>query len=95
MALITKGKETIVEKEVSQLNNEDIEFLLNIIEKSMVPGKYIGLGNIVIQKLQNQLGILSRGREEVKSSLKKFKKSSVNSETKKIRNENGELWVEE
>ena len=61
----------------------------------MVPGKYIGLGNIVIQKLQNQLGILSRGREEVKSSLKKFKKSSVNSETKKIRNENGELWVEE
>ena len=32
MALITKGKETIVEKEVSQLNNEDIEFLLNIIE---------------------------------------------------------------
>ena len=57
MALITKGKETIVEKEVSQLNNEDIEFLLNIIENSMVPGKYIGLGNIVIQKLQNQLGI--------------------------------------
>ena len=54
MALITKGKETIVEKEVSQLNNEDIEFLLNIIENSMVPGKYIGLGNIVIQKLQNQ-----------------------------------------
>ena len=53
MALITKGKETIVEKEVSQLNNEDIEFLLNIIENSMVPGKYIGLGNIVIQKLQN------------------------------------------
>mgnify|MGYP001346760940 FL=1 len=95
MALITKGKETIVEKEVSQLDNEDIEFLLNIIENSMVPGKYIGLGNIVIQKLQNQLGILSRGREEVKSSLKKFKKSSVNSETKKIRNENGELWVEE
>ena len=95
MALITKGKETIVEKEVSQLNNEDIEFLLNIIENSMVPGKYIGLGNIVIQKLQNLLGILSRGREEVKSSLKKFKKSSVNSETKKIRNENGELWVEE
>ena len=95
MALITKRKETIVETEVSQLNNEDIEFLLNIIENSMVPGKYIGLGNIVIQKLQNQLGILSRGREEVKSSLKKFKKSSVNSETKKIRNENGELWVEE
>ena len=56
---------------------------MNIIENSMVPGKYIGLGNIVIQKLQNQLGILSRGREEVKSSLKKFKKSSVNSETKK------------
>ena len=55
MALITKGKETIVEKEVSQLNNEDIEFLLNIIENSMVPGKYIGLGNIVIQKLQNQI----------------------------------------
>ena len=95
MALITKGKKTVVEEKVAQLNNEDIEFLLNIIENSMVPGKYIGLGNIVIQKLQNQLGILSRGREEVKSSLKKFKKSSEEPKTKKIRNENGELWIEE
>ena len=95
MALITKGKKTVVESEVAKLNNEDLEFLINIIENSMVPGKYLSLGNIVMQKLHNQLGILNRDRSEVMSSLKKFKKSSEEPKTKKIRNEDGELWVEE
>ena len=95
MALIAKGKKTIVEVEVSQLRKEDIEFILNIIENSMVPGKYIGLGNVVIQKLQNQIGILDRSKDEVMNSLKKYKQNSDSSKLKKVQNKNGELWIEE
>jgi|TARA_R110001592_G_scaffold321477_1_gene600020 hypothetical protein len=95
MALIAKGKKTIVEVEVSQLSKEDIEFILNIIENSMVPGKYIGLGNVVIQKLQNQIGILDRSKDEVMNSLKKYKQNSDSSKLKKVQNKNGELWIEE
>ena len=95
MALIVKGKKTIVEVEVSQLSKEDIEFILNIIENSMVPGKYIGLGNVVIQKLQNQIGILDRSKDEVMNSLKKYKQNSDSSKLKKVQNKNGELWIEE
>ena len=54
MAFKTKGKTTIVEEETHKLTKQDIEFLLNIIENSMVPGKYVGLANHVIGKLRNQ-----------------------------------------
>ena len=54
MAFTTKGKTTIVEEETHKLTKQDIEFLLNIVENSMVPGKYIGLANHVIGKLRNQ-----------------------------------------
>ena len=41
MGFTTKGKTTIVEEETHKLTKQDIEFLLNIIENSMVP-KYVG-----------------------------------------------------
>ena len=52
MGIITKGKTIIVEEETYKLTKQDIEFLVNIIENSMVPGKYIGLANHVIGKLK-------------------------------------------
>ena len=42
MGIQTKGKTIIVEEETYKLTKQDIEFLLNIVENSMVPGKYIG-----------------------------------------------------
>ena len=95
MGITTNGKTTVIEEEVSILNKEDIEFLLNIITNSMVPGKYLGLGNRVVQKLQNQLGILSRSKTEVTDSLKKYKQNSDNKVSKNNTVKDGELWIEE
>ena len=95
MGITTNGKTTVIEEEVSILNKEDIEFLLNIITNSMVPGKYLSLGNRVVQKLQNQLGILSRSKTEVTDSLKKYKQNSNNKVSKNNTVKDGELWIEE
>ena len=95
MGITTNGKTTVIEEEVSILNKEDIEFLLNIITNSMVPGKYLSLGNIVVQKLQNQLGILSRSKTEVTDSLKKYKQNSDNKVSKNNIVKDGELWIKD
>ena len=95
MGITTNGKKRIIEDEVSQLSKEDIEFLLNIITNSMVPGKYLSLGNIVVQKLQNQLGILSRSKTEVTDSLKKYKQNSNNKVSKNNIVKDGELWIKD
>ena len=95
MGITTNGKQRIIEEEVTQLSKEDIEFLLNIITNSMVPGKYLSLGNIVVQKLQNQLGILSRSKTEVTDSLKKYKQNSDNKVSKNNIVKDGELWIKD
>ena len=95
MGITTNGKKRIIEDEVSQLSKEDIEFLLNIITNSMVPGKYLSLGNIVVQKLQNQLGILGRSKTEVMDSLKKYKQNSNNKVSKNNIVKDGELWIKD
>ena len=95
MGITTNGKKRIIEDEVSQLSKEDIEFLLNIITNSMVPGKYLSLGNRVVQKLQNQLGILSRSKTEVMDSLKKYKQNSNNKVSKNNIVKDGELWIKD
>ena len=95
MGITTNGKKRIIEDEVSILSKEDIEFLLNIITNSMVPGKYLSLGNIVVQKLQNQLGILGRSKTEVMDSLKKYKQNSNNKVSKNNIVKDGELWIKD
>jgi len=95
VGITTNGKQRIIEEEVSQLSKEDIEFLLNIITNSMVPGKYLSLGNRVVQKLQNKLGILSRSKTEVTDSLKKYKQNSDNKVSKNNIVKDGELWIKD
>ena len=97
MALITKGKKMIVEKEVVQLDKQEIEFLLNIIENSMIPGKYINLGNVVIQKLRNQFEAFDRTKGEFKSALSNYQKKGKpsNSEPQVLHKKSGEVWIEE
>tara|TARA_R110000782_G_scaffold9418_1_gene30335 strand:- start:2203 stop:2490 length:288 start_codon:yes stop_codon:yes gene_type:complete len=95
VGITTNGKQRIIEEEVTQLSKEDIEFLLNIITNSMVPGKYLSLGNIVVQKLQNQLGILGRSKTEVMDSLKKYKQNSNNKVSKNNIVKDGELWIKD
>ena len=66
MGMIVKGKKRVVEDEVFKLNQEDLEFLINIIKNSMIPGKYLTLGNVVVQKLHNQLGMLDKAPHRLK-----------------------------
>ena len=61
----------------------------------MVPGKYLGLGNRVVQKLNNKLGIIERSRPEILKSLKKYKQNSNNKVSKNNTVKDGELWIEE
>ena len=96
MALITKGKTVVVEDETYKLTKPDIEFLLNIIENSMVPGKYISLANVVIQKLQNQSMMVDRNQTEIKSALTNWKEKQIKPKGKPtIRKEGDEVWIEE
>ena len=96
MALITKGKTVVVEDETYKLTRRDIEFLLNIIENSMVPGKYISLANVVIQKLKNQSMMIDRNPVQIKSALTDWKEKQTKPKGKpKIRKEGDEVWIEE
>ena len=84
MALITKGKTVVVEDETYKLTRRDIEFLLNIIENSMVPGKYISLANVVIQKLQNQSMMIDRNPTQIKSALTDWKEKQTKPKGKPV-----------
>ena len=96
MALITKGKSIVVEDETYRLTKPDIEFLLNIIDNSMVPGKYISLANVVVQKLKNQSMMIDRNPVQIKSALTDWKEKQTKPKGKpKIRKEGDEVWIEE
>ena len=96
MAFKTKGKTTIVEEETYKLTKQDIEFLLNIIENSMVPGKYVGLANHVIGKLRNQYNMAGRSEFQIKQAMKDWKDEKSKSEPKqKIKQDGDEIWIEE
>ena len=96
MALITKGKTVVVEDETYKLTKPDIEFLLNIIENSMVPGKYIGLANVVIQKLQNQSMMVERNPTQIKSALTNWRDEKNKPKGKPtIKKKGDEVWIEE
>ena len=96
MAMITKGKTIVVDEETYRLTKPDIEFLLNIIENSMVPGKYISLANVVVQKLKNQSMMIDRNPVQIKSALTDWKEKQTKPKGKpKIRKEGDEVWIEE
>jgi len=96
MALITKGKTVVVEDETYKLTKPDIEFLLNIIENSMVPGKYISLANVVIQKLQNQVRMSDKSQVQIKSALTNWRNEKNKPKGKPtIQKKGDEVWIEE
>ena len=96
MAFTTKGKTTIVEEETHKLTKQDIEFLLNIIENSMVPGKYVGLANHVIGKLRNQYQMAGRSEFQIKKAMNDWKdEKSKPKPEQKIKQDGDEIWIEE
>ena len=96
MAFTTKGKTTIVEEETHKLTKQDIEFLLNIIENSMVPGKYVGLANHVIGKLRNQYQMAGRSEFQIRKAMNDWKDEKSKPKPKrKIKQDGEEIWIEE
>ena len=96
MAFTTKGKTTIVDEETQKLTKQDIEFLLNIVENSMVPGKYIGLANHVIGKLRNQYQMAGRSEFQIKKAMNDWKDEKSKPKPKqKIKQDGDEIWIEE
>ena len=96
MGLITKGKTIVVEDETYKLTKPDIEFLLNIIDNSMVPGKYISLANVVVQKLKNQSMMVDRNPTQIKSALTDWKDKQARPKGKPtIKKKGDEVWIEE
>ena len=72
------NKKVVVEEEISALSKQEIEFILNIIDNSMIPGKYINLGNVVVQKLKNQYEMAGKSVIQVTSALKDYHKKKSN-----------------
>ena len=100
MGIITKGKTIIVEEETYKLTKQDIEFLVNIIENSMVPGKYIGLANHVIGKLKNQYKMAGKSEFQVEEALKDWSRKNSDIKPKKpternVKTEGEDIWVKD
>ena len=95
MGMIVKGKKRVVEDEVFKLNQEDLEFLINIIKNSMIPGKYLTLGNVVVQKLHNQLGMLDKAPSQIKDALVNQARKLASPEKTSLVHKDGEIWLKE
>ena len=101
MAFKVKGKTTSIVNEVARVKKEEIEFLFELIKNSMIPGKHLGIAMDVVNKLKQQYQLLDKKTAKVKKveSAKSVNKKEISKvqeiEKQKLKEEDGELWVEE
>ena len=101
MAFKVKGKTTSIVNEVARFKKEEIEFLFELIKNSMIPGKHLGIAMDVVNKLKQQYQLLDKKTakvqkvESTKSVVKREISKIQEVEKQKLREEDGELWVEE
>ena len=101
MAFKVKGKTTSIVNEVARFKKEEIEFLFELIKNSMIPGKHLGIAMDVVNKLKQQYHLLDKKTakvqkvESAESVVKKEISKIQEVEKQKLREEDGELWVEE
>ena len=101
MAFKVKGKTTSIVNEVARFKKEEIEFLFELIKHSMIPGKHLGIAMDVVNKLKQQYQLLDKKTAKVKKveSAKSVNKKEISKvqeiEKQKLKEEDGELWVEE
>ena len=101
MAIKAKRSRTIVE-EVAKLDKQEIEFLFELIKNSMIPGKHINIVFNIINKLKNQhqfFGVKWQSKGEKSKVTVKDEKDVVKEKIKKtqqaIKDEDGEIWIED
>ena len=101
MAFNVKGKTTSIVNEVARFKKEEIEFLFELIKNSMIPGKHLGIAMDVVNKLKQQYQLLDKKTAKVKKveSAKSVNKKEISKvqeiEKQRLKEEDGELWVEE
>ena len=101
MAFKVNGKTTSIVNEVARFKKEEIEFLFELIKNSMIPGKHLGIAMDVVNKLKQQYQLLDKKTAKVKKveSAKSVNKKEISKvqeiEKQKLKEEDGELWVEE
>ena len=100
MAVRAKEIKTIV-NEVAKFKREEIEFLFELIKNGMIPGKHLGIAMDVVNKLKSQYQLLNRKEaiiRETKSKDDVVKQQIDNiqqEEKQRLKEQDGELWVEE
>ena len=101
MAFSVKGKTTSIVNEVAKFKKEEIEFLFELVKNSMIPGKHLGIAMEVVNKLKQQYQLLDRKTAKVQKveSAKSVNKKEISKvqeiEKQRLKEEDGELWVEE
>ena len=101
MAFNIKGKTTSTVNEVARFKKEEIEFLFELIKNSMIPGKHLGIAMDVVNKLKQQYQLLDKKTakvqrvESTKSVVDKEISKIQEEEKQRLKEEDGELWVEE
>ena len=101
MAFKVKGKTTSIVNEVAKFKKEEIEFLFELVKNSMIPGKHLGIAMDVVNKLKQQYQLLDRKTAKVQKveSAKSVNKKEISKvqeiEKQRLKEEDGELWVEE
>ena len=87
--------------EVAKFKREEIEFLFELIKNGMIPGKHLGIAMDVVNKLKSQYQLLNRKEaiiRETKSKDDVVKQQIDNiqqEEKQRLKEQDGELWVEE
>ena len=101
MAFKVKGKTTSIVNEVARFKKEEIEFLFELVKNSMIPGKHLGIAMEVVNKLKSQYDLLHRKSAKVqkvesKEAVVQNEISKIQEEEKqKLKEQDGELWVED
>ena len=101
MGVKVGGQAKTIVNEVAKFNKDEIEFLFELIKNSMIPGKHLGIAMDVVNKLKQQYQLLDRKTAKVQKveSAKSVNKKEISKvqeiEKQRLKEEDGELWVEE
>jgi predicted transcriptional regulator len=99
MAVNANKVRTIVD-EVAKFKKEEIEFLFETIKNGMIPGKHLGIAMEVINKLKSQYQLLNRKEAKIRETkskgdvVKQQIEDIQQEEKQRLKEQDGELWVE-
>jgi hypothetical protein len=101
MGVSVKGDVKSIVNEVAKFKREEIEFLFETIKNGMIPGKHLGIAMDVVNKLKSQYQLLNRKEAVIKETkskddvVKQQIEDIQQEEKRRLKEQDGELWVEE